>query len=71
MGYEVQGKGESTEGRRPTLNLLSSHTADGGSDQLAFLVFTSTPKLWVTGRPQGLQPGIQESIYPSPMPCLP
>lgn len=53
--HEVQGKGESTEGRAPTLNLLGSHTADGGSDQLAFLVFTSTPKLW-TGRPQGVAP---------------
>lgn len=69
----MQGKGESTEGRAPTLNLLSSHTADGGSDQLAFLVFTSTPKLWVTGGQQGLHPGIQVVLhlpFTYPLPAL-
>lgn len=54
--------------RAPTLNLLSSHPADGSPDQLALLIFTGTPELWVTGRPQGLDCAVHAFVYPSPYP---
>jgi hypothetical protein len=36
--------------RTPTLNLLCPDPTDGSSDQLALLVLTGAPQLWVGGR---------------------
>lgn len=57
------------QGRAHTLNLLGPDTADGSSDQLAFLILTSTSQLWVRGRSRVLGCGVQVFTCPVPIPC--
>lgn len=64
--YTGQGRG-----RAHTLNLLGPYAADGSSDQLAFLILTSTSQLWVRSRPQVLDCGVQVFTCPAPSPARP
>lgn len=59
-----------SQDRAHTLNLLSPYTADGSSDQLAFLVLTSASQLRVRGRPwvSGCRVKVLHLPSPSPVP---
>lgn len=57
-----------SQDRAHTLNLLSPYTADGSSDQLAFLVLTSTSQLRMTGRPWVF--GCRVRCFTCPVPVL-
>lgn len=73
-GWEVLGTACSRAGVGPgrahTLDFLGPNTADGSSDQLAFLILSCTSQLWVTGRPQVLDCAVQVSGCPAPSPAL-